>query len=288
MPEFLSREERNKKHLSVPPNNERVITKGYTPENLERAYKVNDLTAMLRSLAPSALDSSTPMSEILDLLIEAFDVGKNLFISNTNLPIYPAINPEKIVGETGPDGIVESKTNYTPQVMKATASFVPYLHLIHSLMINLKSSLILSDKDLALSMEKVVLDFFRTGSRLREQISEDIKNRMARGQSSDETQSVKVRAKPFLDTNPVPDTINSVGTPLVTARDIARTQISRYLRQFGTTVVSPSAVEAIKKSQNGGRKRSTSSSVKNRSKRNTSNKPNNSRSNRKNGNRRKR
>ena len=123
------------------------------------------------------LNQQLSVEENIDLMLEVMFLSKSQFMEG-EMYKHSWRNPEMIVGHTGIDGIVESRTIKDPRdqerINPKEAGFIELLNLIILLILQLKDG-IKDPENLILNAERVTLDWFlERDSVLVEQIKKDI------------------------------------------------------------------------------------------------------------------
>lgn len=139
------------------------------------------------------LGNYSSIEELLTLTSTYLDGVYSALRENPEMFQQMGTNKERIVGDTGPDGVVESHTKNAPKTVIVTRSdgtkqelqvpngivrntqvFQKWITFLQLITVTIKNNLISSDANLSLAFEEQILKFFREKrSRFTEQIRED-------------------------------------------------------------------------------------------------------------------
>jgi hypothetical protein len=152
----------------------------------------------------------------------------------------PIINSEKIVGETGPDGVVESREQRKRQVLLPTKHFAKAIEDILMLIITIKQSRDYSAPVLLNRIEGMIVELFSSTSTLKEKILENYR-------SGSFPATTKDRLMPRLGhENRLKQQKAHLDSLLPSS--VARDSVSNLIRRFGTSVVPLEQQSVIAKS----------------------------------------
>jgi hypothetical protein len=152
------------KLLSPDRNDESVLKAKLTP-----ILKAKDLGKIFSSFEES-ISGGISLVELLETVEEVLYWASKVLSSNADIRLDPYINSEKIVGDTGPDGVVESREIKRKAILVESSPFKSIMEKILLTILSVKKNRHLSAPLLQNEVESTIIGAFSDVSTLKDRI----------------------------------------------------------------------------------------------------------------------